>query len=220
MREHHLQVRRTARYYVLGGPDAGEVWIVCHGYGQRAEDFGRRFEGIAGAGRLIVVPEALNRYYPEQGVGPHGPASPVAATWMTRDDREAEIDDYVEYLDRLLEHVLRQGSARPGRVVALGFSQGAATVSRWAMLGRASLDRLVLWGAGVPVDPAPEKHADRLRPLRPLVVAGSRDALFSGRAVEETRRRLERAGIELELLRYDGGHGISAAALEQVIERL
>jgi hypothetical protein len=39
--EHHLTVRRTARYHVLG--DAAEaireVWIVCHGYGQLAAEF-------------------------------------------------------------------------------------------------------------------------------------------------------------------------------------
>src|SRR5256886_8002767 len=31
-------------------------------------------------------------------------------------------------------------------VHALGYSQGASTVSRWAALGKAKIDRLTLWG--------------------------------------------------------------------------
>ena len=36
--EHHLEVSRTARYWVLGEGTAAprEVWFVLHGYGQLA----------------------------------------------------------------------------------------------------------------------------------------------------------------------------------------
>jgi hypothetical protein len=64
-----------------------DVWIVCHGYGQLAADFLAAFQVIAAADRLLVAPEALNRFYPGVTTGPHGPDSPVAATWMTREDR-------------------------------------------------------------------------------------------------------------------------------------
>src|SRR5688500_9204944 len=89
MEEHHITVRRTARYYTLGpvDGDVAEVWIVCHGFAQLAGRFMRHFTAIDDGTRLIVAPEALNRFYVEAVPGVHGPDSKVGATWMTREDR-------------------------------------------------------------------------------------------------------------------------------------
>ena len=135
--ERHLEVVRTARHWVLGEGAArsGEVWFVLHGYQQLARRFLERFEGLADGTRVIVAPEALSRFYKDQTPGRHGPESPVGAAWMTREDREREIGDYVRYLDALADRVL--GPLRPGpRVTVLGFSQGVATAARWTVLGR------------------------------------------------------------------------------------
>src|SRR6266550_1297389 len=124
--EHHLSVARTARYYTLGEPGATEVWFVCHGYGQLAGRFLRRFEPIADGSRLVVAPEGLNRFY--VGSGEHRD-QPVGATWMTREDRLNEIADYVKYLDAVYADVFG-GKPTAARVRALGFSQGAAPGTR------------------------------------------------------------------------------------------
>ena len=105
MQEHHLEVRRTARYHTLGESGAGEVWIVCHGYAQLARYFLRAFAAIDDGSRYIVAPEALNRYYHETAPGVHGPDARIAATWMTREDRDTEISDYIAYLDALAARV-------------------------------------------------------------------------------------------------------------------
>src|ERR1019366_2165212 len=99
--QHHIPVQKTARYYTLGqiGPEITDVWFACHGYGQLASDFAAEFECIEAPERLIVVPEALSRFYVPAGPGLHGPDAKVGATWMTREDRESEIADYVSYLD-------------------------------------------------------------------------------------------------------------------------
>jgi alpha-beta hydrolase superfamily lysophospholipase len=150
LREHLLRTPRTARYYTLGGGGTRvrEVWIVCHGYAQLARYFVTAFEPIAQASRLVVAPEALNRYYFETAPGEHAGDARVAATWMTREHREHEIADYIEYLDNLAEHIAA-GVPGPTRLVALGFSQGAATVSRWAASGRTPIDHVVLWGSSL-----------------------------------------------------------------------
>ena len=84
------------------------MWVVCHGYRQLARRFIREFQGIAGAERRIVAPEGLSRFYLDEEGGPHGPEARVGATWMTREDRIAEIDDYVAYLDALAERESEQ----------------------------------------------------------------------------------------------------------------
>lgn len=215
-REHHLEVTRTARYHTLGepGPAVREVWYVCHGYKQLAGRFLRRFRSLAGPSRLIVAPEGLSRFYldPEDRV--HGPDDPVGATWMTREDREAEILDYVGYLDRLHDTVAG-GLSRDGlRVVVLGFSQGVHTVCRWTTLGRVRPDHLVLWGGFPPPDLPEERAAQRLAATSITLVLGLRDHYWG----EETRvretARIEAWGLSFELRTYAGGHQIDRPTLE------
>jgi predicted esterase len=213
-REHRLCVARSARYYTLGDEAAPEVWIACHGYRQLAGRFIRSLQPLADGSRLIVAPEALSRFYLDIDEGPHGPESRVGATWMTREDREAEIGDYVGYLDAVREAV---GAGAPGaRTIALGFSQGAATACRWATLGRSRPDRLILWAGVVPGDPALEDVAERLRRLRPILVAGSQDAYLTADRLAAERARLDAAGVPIRLLQFEGGHRIEPGALERL----
>src|SRR5438067_4641848 len=71
---------------------------------------------------------------------------------MTREDRLAEIDDYVRYLDAVYDDVFRRIDRARVTVHALGFSQGAATVSRWTAMGKSRIDRVILWGGEFPPD--------------------------------------------------------------------
>ena len=215
IREHHIRVSRTARYHVLGDVGtASEWWVVVHGYGQLAGRFIRRFRplpGVVEGRRAVVAPEALSRFYVEREVGPHGPASTVGASWMTRQDRQAEIRDYVEYLDRVTEAVL---PTAPARLVVLGFSQGSETASRWVTLGRVRPAQLVLWGGGLAEDLEREALGARLRGVRVRLVVGSRDRWGRSRA-SDTERALEGLGVELERIEYEGGHRVEAAILER-----
>ena len=65
MKEHHLPVQRTARFFTLGEitDELREVWFVCHGYGQLARYFLRNFDPIADKSRLIIAPEALHPHH-------------------------------------------------------------------------------------------------------------------------------------------------------------
>ncbi|HEX6693325.1 MAG TPA: hypothetical protein VF035_01355, partial [Longimicrobiales bacterium] len=124
-RELHIAVQKTARYAVLGDlADPREVWFVIHGYGQLARRFLRRFTSLVGDGRLIVAPEALNRYYFETSPGVHARDAGIGGTWMTHEDRETEIADYIAYLDQLYHFIIGGAQRVPARVVVLGFSQG------------------------------------------------------------------------------------------------
>ena len=223
MREHHLEVVRTARYWTLGeGPGADEVWFVLHGYKQLARRFLRRFEPIARPGRIVVAPEALSRFYVSSGQGRHGPASVVGATWMTREDREHEIRDYVRYLDRLADEVLGEVSPERGAVSAeggppavtvLGFSQGVATATRWVVHGRVRPARLLLWGDFTPPDLDLGAAAPALDPVDVVAIRGTADSALSPKLAEEEAERLSGAGIRVRTVRYEGGHEIDAATL-------
>lgn len=217
-REHHLEVRRTARYATLGPEtDPGEVWFACHGYRQLARRFVRRFQVLADRRILVVAPEGLSRFYLDREEKRHGPEDAVGATWMTREDREVEIRDYVRYLD-LLERRVAAGLERPPRRrVVLGFSQGVHTASRWVVLGTAALpDELVLWGAHLPPDLDMERAAERLAGVGLTLVRGTRDPWADAGRAEEEKDRLGEAGIGYREVTFDGAHEVDPETLARI----
>lgn len=215
--ERHIQVRKTARYYLLGeehGP-VPEVWFVLHGYQQLAGRFINRFRPLDDGTRRIVAPEALSRFYTSQAPGRHGPGAKVGATWMTREDRLTEIDDYVAYLDRLADHVGALGEGQP-RVTVLGFSQGVATAARWATLGRVRPHRLILWGDHLPPDLDMDRAVSALAGVEVLLARGSRDGVFEEGLGDDEKTRLDESGLKYRVVEYEGGHEIDPRLLMEL----
>ena len=217
--EHHIPITKTARYWTLGDSNtADEVWFVLHGYKQLARRFLRRFQAIDDGHRLIVAPEALSRFYIGHEPGRHGPTSVVGATWMTREDRQVEIEDYVGYLDQLAETILGTlPSAVP--VTVLGFSQGVATATRWVTQGTVEPSRLVLWGDFTPPDLDCERAALALASVEVLMVRGEEDAALASKMAADEAERLGAAGIEYQSMLYRGGHDIEVEALRALISQ-
>ena len=205
MQEHRIAVSRMARYFTIGRPDR-EVWFVLHGYGQLAARFLRHFEPLDDGARLIVAPEGLSRFYLTEDPAERR----VGASWMTREDRLAEIEDYVRYLDAVYHEVSRTMDRAQAKVTLLGFSQGAATACRWSTIGKARFDRLIIWGGEVPPD------VDLLRSLRLSLVYGSRDPYFTPKVIAATEARLREHGIPYDLAPFEGGHEIDGDVLQRV----
>jgi predicted esterase len=220
--EHHLTVQRTARYYTLGDPrgTVDDLWIVCHGFAQLARTFIDEFGVIARAGRLIVAPEALNRFYLNPDAGRAGASARVGATWMTREDRLTEIADYVRYLDELHREVMNHRPSAEVRVTALGFSQGTATAARWLVHGAARIDRLVLWAGLLPPEIEPDgPFRERLTTADLTIVHGTRDRMLTADQVRLQVESLERAGVACRVVEFEGGHRLDRDVLGRLGER-
>lgn len=217
-REHHLTVPRTARYAMLGtpGPAITEVWVACHGFGQLARNFLRNFAAVAEPGRLIVAPEALSRFYLGEVTGATSATARIGAVWMTREDRLAEIADYVAYLDALYKRIFETVPRERVTVTALGFSQGVATACRWAAVGHSDIDRLVLWGGRLPDEFAAPEHVVPLKRMRVTVVTGRDDPMLTAGAQRLERARLETLGLTAEWVAFDGGHVLDKTILRQL----
>lgn len=216
---HAIVVPRTARYYTLG-PTHGfprELWFVCHGYGQLAGRFIRQFAPLDDGTRLVVAPEALSRFYldpiPQRR---NDPTPRVGAAWMTREDRDAEIADYVTYLEQLASEVRHPLAGAGPRIVVLGFSQGTATVSRWLAASEMRVDHLVLWGGTIPPELDLAAWASRLHGAAITLVIGDHDEYATPAAVTAEAERLSAAGVAFTLQRYAGAHAIEASALQQL----
>ena len=226
-RSHHLEVTRTARVWSLGDPHPrhrSSLWVVCHGYRQLAGRFIGRFTGVAETGKTVVAPEGLSRFYLDPGGGAHGPEARIGATWMTREDREAEIHDYVRYLDAVVDRWTGRaadaddwtGRPEQGGPTVLGFSQGCHTACRWVALGRTRPARLVLWGALLPVDPPLSDYAMRLAAAEVVLVRGMDDPWAKDTAFRGCADRLGAAGVSTRVLTYDGGHRVDPGLVAEL----
>ncbi|HET9796710.1 MAG TPA: hypothetical protein VFP90_01920 [Gemmatimonadaceae bacterium] len=211
-----IRVRRTARYYTLG-PTHGfprELWVVLHGYGQLASRFLGWFGPLDDGTRLVVAPEGLSRFYLDPIAERRGQTAPrVGATWMTREDREHEIEDYIAYLEQLSTEIRRHLAGAGPRIVVLGFSQGTATMCRWLAASELRADQVVLWAGGVPPEIDVGAWSAKLHGAALTLVAGEQDEMVPASAVVQEGERLSAAGVAFTLLRHPGGHRVDGDAL-------
>lgn len=215
---HHLEVRRTARVATLGDLDtATDIWLVLHGFAQLAERFVRPFESIVERGRAIVAPEALNRFYLDTAPKAHGPSSRVGATWMTREDRESDISDYVAYLGDVTHWIRSSAGARDVRLRLLGFSQGVATACRYVAYSDARIDELILWAGAIPEDIDLVAHGDAFRRVPVTLVVGDADEFAPWDRVEMLVARLGQHEVPHRLVTFEGGHVIHEPTLQALL---
>ena len=197
-----FEIRKTARFASYGNQnDPQQVWFVLHGYGQLCNRFIRGFESLDPNTTLIIAPEGLHRYYLK------GSAGHVGSSWMTKEARLTDIDDYVNYLNTLCDHILSKTTSNPEKIL-LGFSQGAATACRWATYGKHAFKSLVLWGSVFPPDLDFELSRGKLKNSNTIMVIGDNDEYYSIDSFEEHCDYLRHHKIEFDTLTYSGTHKI------------
>lgn len=215
MQEHHLSVQKTARYYTLGelSERTKFIWFVLHGYGQLAGKFLEQFASLDDGEHFFVAPEGLNKFY-WKGFG----GKPVAH-WMTSEDRDNEINDYLAYLNQLYDQIIsNSGSAqaRDARKVALGFSQGTATVTRWVANDKSSFNHMVLCSGPLAHD-INWKDAERnFQQTNNILVIGNKDEFIQASDLEKQKEYLEKVGFEYTFIEFDGGHEVTDEVLFRI----
>lgn len=141
MLEHKIKVERTARFYTLGevSETTKTVWIALHGYGQLAQYFIKKCNVLVDENTYVVAPEGLSRFYLDENY------QRVGASWMTREGREEEIDEYVAFLQQIYLDVVYKIGNPDFELRILAFSQGCATALRWMDRSEIECKKLLLW---------------------------------------------------------------------------
>jgi predicted esterase len=208
---HSIITTKTARVFTHGTltKKTKLIWIVAHGYGFLAEYFIKKFEELNPEENYVIVPEALNRFYLKELSGR------VGASWMTTEDRENEIKDYILYLENVHETLISQTTAK---IVGLGFSQGAATMARWAMQTSKRLNQLVFWGGSIPNDCL--NDISKLNSFHPYLLVGDEDQFINEEKRVEVMKSLDNVGLTFSHIFYKGGHAILTEPLLQLSSEL
>lgn len=208
--QHQITIKKTARYHSMGNLQSpANIWIVLHGYGQLSTFFIRKFQSLDLENDLIIAPEGLHRFYK------HGNSGRVGASWMTKEERESDINDYVDYLDMLALSFQHKNS----NLIILGFSQGAATASRWATLGSTVFKHLILWSSVFPPDLEMNMSQEKTNGKTTMVYSDN-DEFFSVEAFEEQFKELKKSGYIFDTLIFEGKHDIDEHALVKLASRI
>ena len=213
--EHHISFSYSGRYFTLGDKgSARQIWFVLHGYGQLAGFFIRKFRALEQHDIYVIAPEGLSRFYLEDtDQRMRTGNNRVGATWMTRENRLTDIRNYIGFLDTI--YYKEEAHSLP--VTILGFSQGAATASRWASETSAQFGRLILWGGILPPDLDLSQASSRLTNVETILVKGTSDPFMNDSRYAEMNQLSEQLGISSRTVNYAGGHDIDETTLLQFV---
>lgn len=212
---HTITVPKTAHFYTLGrpGPEIRYCWIACHGYGQLAKHFIHKFSEVTREDTFILAPEGFSRFYWK------GFSGDVGASWMTREDRLAEIADYTNYLQTLYDQFIPLLSPTV-RIVLFGFSQGCATHLRWVMRHFPRFDHLVLWAGTVPEDLDYRSHAKYFASRGLHFIYGTEDPFITDERLSAHQALINDQQLHFQVNTFQGKHVVDRAALRELDERI
>ncbi|HEU5292575.1 MAG TPA: alpha/beta hydrolase [Cyclobacteriaceae bacterium] len=208
MRELSVDFTFKARYFRLGeiNPQTKAVWFVLHGYGHLAQYFIAKFKSLESHGVCVIAPEGLSRFYLEDvNTRNQTGNNRVGATWMTRENRLMDIENYLSFLDTVYQAEIGNRSLP---VTILGFSQGAATASRWSVQSNIKYERLILWSGIFPNDMDFEKSKEVLKAKQVVQVYGSKDPFLNDARIGEMKDLAQKLGVTTPPIVFDGGHEI------------
>jgi len=210
MKLHNIQTTKTARYYTLGEltDSTEEIVFVFHGYAQLAKDFIQNFESIQSSSRFIVAPEGLNKFYVK------GFRGNVGASWMTKEDRENEINDYINFLNNIYAEYSSQIKDSI-KLTLFGFSQGCATASSWFVDSNFNNAELILWGSFIPPDINYDKLRSKLKTNLKIII-GDEDEFLSEDRIKSGEEILMKENINYELIKYPGKHNVQPGLFNQL----
>jgi predicted esterase len=209
LKENHIIIQKTARYYTLGEMNAQteSVWIVLHGFMQNGKSFIKQFEPLLNAKTLIIAPEGLNRFYVDDK------GAKVGVTWMTREDRLNEIKDYINYLDEVYK-AFNLNEFR-GKITALGYSQGASTVTRWVNASPYRFDQCIVFAGEVAPELLPLQANSGLRRSKNFLIYGARDEFITPEALSKAKSVYNE--LHFTEIEFDGVHQLRLDTLKGVL---
>lgn len=213
LEEKHYKTQKTARYYISKphseiNESIKKLIFVVHGYAQLAKDFIKEFEFLDNDETLIIAPEGLSKFY-SKGV--------IAASWMTKEDRDNEIDDYLFYLEGIATQILTHLANEPEQIIILGFSQGVHTATRFAVCTEMNVHKLVLCSSDFPQDTDFESMREKNKSMKVYYLFGDKDRNIRVENFEKSIALLEENKIQFEKIIFDGEHVVHKESVIKVI---
>jgi len=205
--EQAISYIQKGTYHRLG--NGNKLLYVLHGYGQMAKFFIRKFQSAEELGYTIIAPQGLHKFYLE------GTSGRVGASWMTKENREDDIQNYLIYLNAV--HSELSSEKNWDEIVILGFSQGVATAFRWLAESNIKPSKFLICSGLVPPDVDLNIKKDIFDPIQMSYFSGVNDPYRTEASVQEFYDSVSSSQLNMELVNFDGVHEV---CIEEVLKRI
>ncbi|MGJ3235068.1 alpha/beta hydrolase [Marivirga sp.] len=207
-----VHFQHKAVYYQSGSISSStkEIWFVLHGYGQLPQYFIRKFKQISNEERIVIAPGGLSRFYLE------GFSGRVGSTWMTKEERLLDIENYINYLNSVAPEVLNS-APKDVRITLLGFSQGSATVCRWIEKLDFPFEKLILHSGAFPPDIDFSGLGNKLKNKRVYMLRGTYDEFINEERTKEQQALINKLNVKVNQIEFEGKHDIHIDSLMNII---
>jgi len=202
---HSFKASKTYRFFSIPSENNSKNLLVAlHGYGQLAAFFIKKFNACS-KDYTILAPEGPHRFYK------NGYSGRVGASWMTKEAREDDIKDNINWLTEWLTEHLKENTY--DKIILLGFSQGGATAARWYYNNPGQFDQLILWASVFPPDISKPKIT---LPNNNLYVVGKNDEFINDEMRLNEVKFYQNIGFDTHV--YDGNHDIDPFVIQQLLK--
>ena len=208
-REKQVSYQITNTYSVLNRftEKTKNVWLVCHGIGYLSRYFIRHFNHLDVDENYIIAPQAQSKYYLKSDY------RHVGASWLTRENLEAEIDNVLNYLDEVF---MEENLAEVHNLIVLGYSQGVSVATRYLAQRKINCAQLILHSGKVPAELTAKDFAF-LKDTKVTYLYGTQDEYLKKGIIEVEETRLKSLfPYNFELQTYDGGHEFNTDIIEKL----
>lgn len=208
MQTHHIEIKKTARLFTLGTltEKTENIWLVFHGYGMLPEYFLQKFEDLDLEKNYVIAPEGLSRFYQ------NGLTGRIGASWMTSEDRDNEIKDYIQYIEDVYQTMIKKHLPNI-KLICFGFSQGVATLFRWANMHQPPINQLNAWAGSIPKEVIEQYKLSSI-PLK--IYYGSEDPLINVEQAHKLLETLKHNKIAFQSIQYKGGHAVISSEISKI----
>jgi len=212
MEKYFLNISIQAPYLKVGSnsQQTKNIWVIFHGYGQLVEEFSKLFSPLISDENILLFPQGLSKFYLR------GVDKKIGANWMTSQDRDIDIKNYLKYLDQLFASEI-QPMKKDIKLHLLGFSQGGHTASRWVRHSSLNYDRLILWGSSLAHEIDQGDVSERFSAGENIMILGDQDRFISNEQALLIKNRYSKINFDCRLVEYHGGHDIDQNVLAKLL---
>lgn len=205
MEQFSTAFQAKASVYRMDAEKSDKLIYVLHGYGQLAKFFIQKFKPLVEKGYTIIAPEGLHRFYLQ------GTSGRVGASWMTKENRELDIENYLTYLNALHMQIAQEKEWK--EVIVLGFSQGVATAFRWIADGQVKPSQFLLCSGMIPPDVNLEESSSVFGNIKMTYFSGTNDPYKTEEAVTHFQQRLSQLPFPIKMVEFEGVHEVNVEAV-------
>ncbi|WP_026915666.1 alpha/beta hydrolase [Christiangramia portivictoriae] len=182
------------------------VWLVLHGIGYLSRYFIRHFNHLDPE-NYIIAPQAQSKYYL------NGEYRHMGASWLTRENLEAEIENVLEYLDAVFD---AEDLSNVENLNILGYSQGVSIATRFVARRRIKCTNLIMHSGKVPQE---LDHSDFkfLNETNFHFIYGTEDEYLKEGIIKVEESRLKDIfGDQIQIHTFEGGHEPNQEIIQKI----